>query len=74
MGPLINSSAYFKYRKYSKLATRCGKVLVGGKIREDGDLKYGFFVEPMIVEGVPKGQSPIERGAIHFDIIYSGIR
>lgn len=52
MGPLINSSAYFKYQKSSKLASRCGKVLVGGKIRKDGDLKYGLFVKPMNVEGV----------------------
>jgi 1-pyrroline-5-carboxylate dehydrogenase len=52
MGPLINSTAYFKYQEYSKIASRYGKVLVGGKIRKDGDLKYGFFVEPMIVEGL----------------------
>jgi 1-pyrroline-5-carboxylate dehydrogenase len=52
MGPLINLSAYFKYQEYSKIASRYGKVLAGGKIRMDGDLKYGFFVEPMIVEGL----------------------
>jgi 1-pyrroline-5-carboxylate dehydrogenase len=53
MGPLINSTAYSKYKKYSRIASRYGKVLVGGKIKKDGDLKNGFFVEPMIVEGLP---------------------
>jgi 1-pyrroline-5-carboxylate dehydrogenase len=52
MGPLINSTAYFKYQECSKLASRYGKVLVGGKIKKEGDLKFGFFVEPMIVEGL----------------------
>jgi 1-pyrroline-5-carboxylate dehydrogenase len=52
MGPVINSTAYNKYQKYSKIASRYGKVLVGGKVRKNGDLKYGFFVEPMIVEGL----------------------
>jgi 1-pyrroline-5-carboxylate dehydrogenase len=52
MGPLINSTSYFKYQEYSKIASRYGKVLVGGKIRKDGDLRYGFFVEPLIVEGL----------------------
>jgi 1-pyrroline-5-carboxylate dehydrogenase len=53
MGPLINATAYFKYQKYSRIASRYGKVLAGGKIKRDGDLKNGFFVEPMIVEGLP---------------------
>ena len=26
--------------------------MFGGKVKKDGDLKYGFFVEPMIVEGL----------------------
>ena len=54
MGPLINSAAYVKYQEYSKLARRHGKVLVGGKIKIGGDLKYGFFVEPLVVEGLSK--------------------
>jgi 1-pyrroline-5-carboxylate dehydrogenase len=61
MGPLINSAAYLKYQKFSKLASRCGRVLVGGKIRRDGDLKYGFYVEPMIVEGLTKGNRLLEE-------------
>jgi 1-pyrroline-5-carboxylate dehydrogenase len=52
MGPLINSAAFIKYQKYSKIASRFGKVLAGGKIKETGDLKNGFFVEPTIVEGL----------------------
>jgi hypothetical protein len=34
--------------------------LVGGKIRKDDDLKYGFFVAPMIVEGVSNDKSLID--------------
>jgi 1-pyrroline-5-carboxylate dehydrogenase len=54
MGPLINSGAYLKYQEYSKFASRYGKVLVGGKIRKYGELKHGFFVEPVIVEGLSR--------------------
>jgi 1-pyrroline-5-carboxylate dehydrogenase len=54
VGPLVNEDAYRKYQKYSKLASRDGKVLVGGSVKKDGDLKHGFYVEPTIVAGLPK--------------------
>jgi 1-pyrroline-5-carboxylate dehydrogenase len=53
MGPLINSTAYSKYQKYSRIASRYGKVLTGGTTKRSGDLKNGFFVEPLVVEGLP---------------------
>ena len=53
IGPLINLNAYKNYQKYMKLAYRDGKVLVGGAVKEDGDLKYGYYVEPTIVDGLP---------------------
>lgn len=54
MGPLINESAYKKFRQYARLADRDGKVLAGGFLRQDGDLKHGYYVEPTVVTGLPK--------------------
>ncbi len=54
IGPLVNSNAYNKYKKFSKIAYRDGNVLVGGTARNNGDYKYGYYVEPTIVDGLPK--------------------
>lgn len=54
MGPLINEDAYKKYQQYARLADRDGKVLVGGYVRKDGELKHGYYAEPTIVTGLPK--------------------
>src|ERR687892_568921 len=54
IGPLVNSNAYNKYKKFSKIAYRDGNVLVGGTVRNNGDYKYGYYVEPTIVDGLPK--------------------
>jgi 1-pyrroline-5-carboxylate dehydrogenase len=54
MGPLINEDAYKKYQQYARLADRDGKVLVGGYVRKDGELKHGYYVEPTIVTGLPR--------------------
>jgi 1-pyrroline-5-carboxylate dehydrogenase len=40
-----------------KLASRDGKVLVGNCINKSDDLKYGFYVEPTIVDGLPEGHT-----------------
>jgi 1-pyrroline-5-carboxylate dehydrogenase len=54
IGPLINSNAYNKYKKFSKLAFRAGNVLTGGKIKNNGELCYGYYVEPTIVDDLSK--------------------
>src|SRR5918997_984170 len=54
VGPLVNDDAYRKYQKYIRAAEKNGKVLIGGSIRKDGDLKYGYYVEPTIIVGLPK--------------------
>jgi 1-pyrroline-5-carboxylate dehydrogenase len=54
MGPVVNENAYKKYRKYARIAAKSGKVVVGGSIRKEGDLKHGYYVEPTIVSGLPK--------------------
>jgi 1-pyrroline-5-carboxylate dehydrogenase len=56
MGPLINESAYKNYQKYVRIASRSksGRILAGGQVKKNGDLKYGYYVEPTIVWGLPK--------------------
>lgn len=54
VGPVINEQAYKKYQQYARLADRDGKVLVGGYVRKDGELKHGYYVEPTIVSGLPR--------------------
>jgi 1-pyrroline-5-carboxylate dehydrogenase len=54
VGPVINENAYKKYQMYSRLAMKDGKVLVGGNVRKDGELKHGYYVTPAIVTGLPK--------------------
>jgi 1-pyrroline-5-carboxylate dehydrogenase len=54
VGPLAHDDAYKKYQKYTKVAAKDGKVLVGGSLKKEGELKYGYYVEPTIVEGLPK--------------------
>ena len=53
LGPLINSDAILNFKKYVDIASHEGKILYGGKIMNDGDFKYGYYVTPTIVEGVP---------------------
>ena len=54
IGPLINSNAYKDYQKYTELAFRDGNVVIGGSIKKDGDFKYGYYVEPTIIDNLPK--------------------
>ncbi|MDQ3838128.1 MAG: aldehyde dehydrogenase family protein [Thermoproteota archaeon] len=54
MGPLINSQAYEKYKKFCRIASRDGKILTGGVVKKDDDYRYGYYVEPTIVDGLPK--------------------
>ena len=53
MGPVINEAAYAKYQKVAATARKDGRILSGGNARKDGDLKQGYYVEPMIVDGLP---------------------
>jgi 1-pyrroline-5-carboxylate dehydrogenase len=54
VGPLANEEAYKKYQKYIKVAEKDGKVLAGGSIKKAEDLKYGYYVEPTIIDGLPE--------------------
>jgi 1-pyrroline-5-carboxylate dehydrogenase len=54
LGPLINERAYKSYQRYVEIARRDGTILHGGRVRTDPPLQHGFFVEPTIVDGLPK--------------------
>ena len=54
LGPLINQKAYEKYQKLIKIASRDGRILTGGKVKNNGEFKYGYYVEPTIVDGLPR--------------------
>ncbi|MDF2736700.1 MAG: rocA, partial [Nitrososphaeraceae archaeon] len=52
LGPLINSTAFQNFKKYVNIAEEKGKILYGGKVMDEGDLKYGYYVKPTIVNGL----------------------
>lgn len=54
LGPLIDEAAFEKFRKFAGVARRDGKVLTGGGVRTDGMLKHGYYVEPTIVDRLPR--------------------
>ncbi|HEX5186240.1 MAG TPA: aldehyde dehydrogenase family protein, partial [Nitrososphaeraceae archaeon] len=46
LGPLINSNAFQNFKKYVNIASQEGKILYGGKVIDEGNLKYGYYVSP----------------------------
>ncbi|NIM90576.1 MAG: aldehyde dehydrogenase family protein [Candidatus Aminicenantes bacterium] len=55
LGPLINQRALEKFKTWAGICRQEGKILVGGKVLTEGSLAKGYFVEPTIVTGLPKG-------------------
>jgi len=54
LGPLINAAAVKKYCGAVRLGKRQGRLVYGGGTLAEGDFSRGFFVEPAIVDRVPK--------------------
>ena len=54
LGPLINQRAVDKFKTWTDICRREGKILTGGNILAEGSLAKGFFVEPTIVSGLSK--------------------
>lgn len=54
LGPLINKKAYENFKKYVEAAKKDGRILYGGGVLEEGDYRYGYFVEPTVVDELPK--------------------
>jgi 1-pyrroline-5-carboxylate dehydrogenase len=53
LGPIINEAAVEKFTSAVKLGRKEGRIVHGGS-RLKGDLANGFFVEPTIIDRVPK--------------------
>jgi 1-pyrroline-5-carboxylate dehydrogenase len=60
-GPVINLNAYNNFKKFSKLASKHGKILTGGSVLKNKDFKHGFYVQPTIVEGLPTDNSLLKK-------------
>ncbi len=58
LGPVANKSAYNDYKNFTEDLSQAGTILTGGKVRTDGDLGRGFYVEPTIALDVP-GNHPL---------------
>jgi 1-pyrroline-5-carboxylate dehydrogenase len=54
LGPVINEAAWLKYSRAVSDAKKAGKILMGGRRITQGKMKYGFYVEPTIVDGLPR--------------------
>lgn len=61
IGPVINSEAYADFKRYIKNVSKKGKILYGGSIIEEGDLKYGYYVQPTIVDGISENNLLIKK-------------
>jgi len=53
LGPVIHERAYRAFQDASDAARRDGEVMTGGEVRREGDLAYGYFVSPTVVDGLP---------------------
>jgi 1-pyrroline-5-carboxylate dehydrogenase len=55
LGPVINDDAVKIYEHaVAQAKADGGKVLTGGRRLTDGDLAHGYFVEPTVIDGLPK--------------------
>lgn len=54
MGPVINDAAYQKFIDAAAVARRDGHLVLGGSPVTEGEFQYGFYVEPTIVDNLPK--------------------
>ena len=56
VGPLINKAALENVERYVEIGAREGATIEeGGRRKEEGDLKKGFFFQPTIFSGVKAG-------------------
>jgi 1-pyrroline-5-carboxylate dehydrogenase len=60
-GPVINLNAYNNFKKFSRLASKHGKILTGGSVMKNKDFKHGYYVQPTIVEGLPTDNSLLKK-------------
>jgi 1-pyrroline-5-carboxylate dehydrogenase len=55
LGPVINAAAVETYARAAEEARRDGgRFVYGGNVLKTGEFEHGYFVEPAIVDGLPK--------------------
>ncbi|MBI5878382.1 MAG: aldehyde dehydrogenase family protein [Chloroflexi bacterium] len=57
LGPLINAGAVKTYEQAMRVAKKHGRIAYGGHTLKQGDFQHGFYVEPAIVDRLPKSSS-----------------
>lgn len=57
MGPVINEPAYRRFIDASATARRDGRLVLGGSALIQGEYEHGYYVEPTIVDNLPKDHS-----------------
>lgn len=61
LGPLIDGKAMRTFVEAVDLCTKDGgTVITGGRVRDTGLLSKGYYVEPTLVTGLPRGH-PLEK-------------
>ncbi len=57
LGPLINTHALHTYQRAIQLGKRTGRLLRGGRVLSDDEYAHGYFVEPAIIDRLPRDSS-----------------
>jgi 1-pyrroline-5-carboxylate dehydrogenase len=66
LGPLATRAGYEDYQRY--VAAAGGAVRTGGRVRRDGELAHGYYVEPTVVTGLPR-EHPLWREELFVPIL-----
>jgi 1-pyrroline-5-carboxylate dehydrogenase len=54
MGPIVEEYKYKQYQEVAKRIKKEGKILTGGEVLTQGDLKQGYYVTPLVGTGLPR--------------------
>jgi 1-pyrroline-5-carboxylate dehydrogenase len=62
IGPVINQAAVDRFdAALAQARAQGGRILTGGHRHTEGDLAYGFFVEPTIIDSLPHDSSLFQQ-------------
>jgi 1-pyrroline-5-carboxylate dehydrogenase len=54
LGPLINETAVQTFQRAVRLGQKEGRIVAGGHRLTKGDFAHGFYVEPTIIDNLPR--------------------
>ncbi len=54
LGPLINESAVHTFQRAVRMGQKDGRIVLGGHRLTKGEFQHGHYVEPTIVDSLPK--------------------